>query len=451
MTTANSPQLASPPLARRFGAVTATLLVVASMIGTGVFTTTGLLLAELKSPLAVLLAWSLGGIISLCGALSYAELATSIASNGGEYRLLSDTFHPAVGFVAGWICLVVGFSAPIAASAMAFGMYLHGLTPSIPPVTAGVTLIVSLSILHAARVTAGGRVQSAFTLTTVILILLFIVGTAWHLRGQRLEPFEWPSAAMLASPSFAVSVIFVYYAYTGWNAAVYVSGEVHEPSRNLPLALGLGTTIVALLYLCLNLAFLLGTPSTLLSGIVDVGNVAAMNMFGSRASRAISLLIALALASSVSALVVVGPRVYEAMGRDYRALALLRMRPGGGGPYASIALQGVVATVLLVTLSFDALLLYVGITLSASAALTVSAVFVRRRRHGAPLYRAWGYPITPLLFLLFVLWMIARSIMQRPVIALLAILTVTLGLALYLLVKRRGYCPNYSDSKGPGL
>ncbi len=252
------------------------------------------------------------------------NLPRPLLETGGEYRLLSDTFHPAVGFVAGWICLVVGFSAPIAASAMAFGTYLHRLMPNISPVTAGVALVVSLSTLHAVRVTAGGRLQSAFTLTTVILICLFIVGSAWHLRGQRLAGFEWPSAAKLASPNFAVSVIFFYYAYTGWNAAVYLSGEVREPSRN---------------------------------------------------------------------------------------------RPDGGGPYASIALQGLLATVMLVTLSFDVLLLYVGVTLSASAALTVSAVFVRRRRYGAPRYRAWGHPITPLPFLSFVLWMIVRSVMQRPVIA----------------------------------
>ncbi len=440
----------SPTVPRRLGVVTATLVVVANMIGTGVFTTTGLILAEMGSPCAVLLAWLLGGVIALCGALAYAELAASIARNGGEYRMLSDTFHPAVGFTAGWVCLVVGFSAPIAASSMAFGRYVHALVPGVSPILAGIVLVVLLSTVHAARVSTGAWLQNVFTLATILLILVFILGTAWLLRGHQPRRLTLPDRELLLSPSFAVGLIFVTFAYSGWNAAAYLSGEIRNPSRNLPLALGLGTGLVTLLYLGLNAAFLLGTPLQQLAGTVEVGHLAAVSIFGQDAGRAISALIALALVSSVSAMMIVGPRVYEAMGQDFFALRFLRLRTDGGGPLLSIAFQALFAVFMLVTFSFDALLMYIGFALSASAALTVTAVFVRRRRDPGRTrpYHMWGYPVTPALFLLFAGWMIVRSVSQRPLAALLGAITIAIGLLVYVAVKRVGLSHRPERIKG---
>ncbi len=440
---------ASHPLPRRLGLFTATLVVVASMIGTGVFTTTGLLLGEIGSPGTVLFAWLVGGIIALFGALAYGELAACIARNGGEYRFLSDIYHPAVGFVAGWVSLVVGFSAPIAASALAFGKYLHALVPAISPTASGVVLIIVLSFLHTGRVTAGAWIQNGFAAAKLLLILGFVVGAAWVMPASTPGHLSISGAEMTA-PGFAVGLIFISFAYSGWNGAAYLSGEIRRPSRNLPIALGLGTGVVIVLYVALNAVFLLGTPPQQLAGTVEVGHVAAVSIFGEGAGTLLSSLIALALVSSVSAMIMVGPRVYEAMGEDYVALRFLRLRPGGGGPVASIALQSLFAVVMLLTLSFDSLLMYIGFTLSASAALTVVGVFVHRRRHASAEtgYRTWGYPVTPAAFVLFACWMIAYSLSQRPTEALLGGATIAVGLLMYLWVRRRGSTPHPEKSKG---
>ena len=437
------------PLPRRLGVFTATLVVVASMIGTGVFTTTGLLLGEMGSSGTVLFAWLVGGVIALCGALAYGELSACITRNGGEYRFLSEIYHPAVGFVAGWVSLVVGFSAPIAASALAFGKYLHALVPAISPTASGVVLIIVLSVLHTGRVTAGAWIQNGFAAAKLLLILGFVVGAAWVLPDSPPGHLSL-SGAEMTTPGFAVGLIFISFAYSGWNGAAYLSGEILRPSRNLPIALGIGTGVVIVLYVALNAVFLLGTPQQQLAGTVEAGHVAALSIFGEGAGTVLSSLIALALISSVSAMIMVGPRVYEAMGEDYIALRFLRLRPGGGGPVASIALQSILAVVLMLTLSFDSLLMYIGFTLSASAALTVAGVFVHRRRRAfaETHYRTWGYPVTPAVFVLFACWMIVHSLSQRPAEALLGGATIAAGLLMYLWVRRRGSTSSPEDSKG---
>ncbi|MBI5485704.1 MAG: amino acid permease [Deltaproteobacteria bacterium] len=421
---------------RRLGLATATLVVVANMVGTGVFCTSGLLLDSLATPGAVLLVWLVGGLVALCGALCYGELATISSRNGGEYRFLSDAFHPAVGFVAGWLSLVVGFAAPIAASGLAFGTYLHAAAPAVPSVAAGAALVLLASVAHAAGVVTGARLQNAVTVLNVAFIVAFTAAAAWVLPAGRLERLA-PSGDAVTGSGFAVGLILVSYAYSGWNGAAYLAGEIREPVRTLPRALALGTGIVTLLYLALNAVFLLGPAPGELRGVVEVGHRAAADIFGPGAGRVVSALIACVLVSSVGSLAMVGPRVYEAMGEDYPALRFLRLRGEGGGPWASIALQGALALALLLTSSFGALLLYVGILLSAMAALTVAALFVLRRRGAGAAggYRTWGYPLTPAVFLLFSAWAIAHSLVDRPVVAALAAATIASGLLLYRLVR----------------
>ena len=429
------------PIERRIGPVTATLAVVANMVGAGVFTTTGFLVRDIGSSPAILIGWVLGGLIALCGALSYGELVASIAENGGEYRLLSRLFHPAIGVIAGLVSLVAGFSAPIAASALAFGSYLHAVLPEAPPMIAAVVLIVAVGVVHSIGVQTGGLFQNAFTIAKVGLIIVFIVGGFAAMDVSRLNS-KGPvplSESLLSSP-FAIGLIFIAFAYSGWNAAAYVAGEVRQPARNLPRALVVGTLIVMLLYLGLNAVFLGSAPAAELAGKVEVGHVAATHLFGSRAGALLSALIALALVSSVSAMTMVGARVYEAMGRDFSVLAILRRKRAHGGPTRSIALQAGMAILMVVTASFESLLTYIGFTLSLSAALTVSGVFVLRRRHPRrerP-YAAWGHPVTPLLFILFAGWMIVHALIAQPVQALAGLATLAVGLLLYAIMRRFG-------------
>lgn len=433
----SDPQAALPLVPRRLGLGSATAAVVASMIGTGVFSTSGILVGEFGSPGIVLVAWALGGVFALCGALAYAELAACLPSNGGEYRFLSATIHPAVGFVSGWVSLVVGFSAPIAASALAFGSYLHAIVPALPPTASGIALVLLLSGVHSVRVAAGASIQNGLTLAQVLLIVGFVVGAIAVLPALPADRLAFSPREAL-SPRFAVGLILVSFAYGGWNGAAYLAGEVRNPSRNLPLALGLGTAVVMCLYLALNAVFLLGTTPTQIAGVVEVGHVAAVTIFGPDAGSVLSSLIALALVSSVSAMTMVGPRVYEAVGRDYPALRLLGLRKRSGGPIVSIALQAGLAITMLLTFSFGTLLSYIGFTLSISSALTVIGLYVNRRREPtrARPYRVWGYPVTPAMFVLFVGWMIVHSLWERPVLALLGAGTAGVGLLLYAAVSR---------------
>jgi APA family basic amino acid/polyamine antiporter len=442
---------AAPP--RALGMPTAVFLIVASMIGAGVFTTTGFLVRDLVSTSAVLAAWGLGGLTAICGALAYAELAAALPHNGGEYTLLSRIYHPAVGFVAGWISLVVGFSAPMAAAALAFGEYTERLLPGADPTAAGLTAILALALLHGLRVRLGGLVQNLVTAATVLLILAFIVGGLARGDLSRLTPLGDPStAAAITSPAFAVGLVFVSFAYSGWNAAAYIAGEIHDPSRSIPRALLLGTAIVAALYLGLNLVFVIAAPASELAGVVEVGYVAAEHLFGDRLlTAAMTGLVALGLLTTVSALMMAGPRVYEALGADYPRFGRLARRLVEGdsdgdtttndarGPIPAIALQVLLAAAMVLTATFGDLLTYMGMTLALSSGLTVAGVFVLRRREPdlpRP-YRTWGHPLTTLIALALMAWMIVFTIGERPIAALVAGATIVAGLGVYFLVRPR--------------
>jgi APA family basic amino acid/polyamine antiporter len=425
---------------RRVGGTTATMLVVASMLGTGIFTTTGFLVADLGSPLAVLAAWTLGGVLALCGALSYGELAAALPRNGGEYQLLSRVYHPAVGFAAGLVSLVVGFSAPLAASALAFGRYLAAAVPGVPPTAAGAALVVLAALPHATHVRLGGRVQVAVTATALGLVACFVVAGALRGETRWLVGEELRSLSVAGTPAFAVALVYVSFAYSGWNGAVYLAGEVREPGRTVPRALLLGTAAVTTLYLALNAVFLAAAPPAELAGVVEIGHVAAVKLLGPSAGRGLSVLIALVLAGSVSAMLMEGPRVYERMGLDYPALAVLARRTRHGGPAVAVAFQAGLALVMMLTATFGGLLLYVGFTLSLVTGLTVAGVFVLRVREPtlARPVRAWGYPATPLLFVALSAWMVAHALARNPASSWAGVATALAGFGLHRLLGRRG-------------
>ena len=424
---------------RRIKGRTATFLVVASMIGTGVFTTSGLLLEDLRSTPAVLLAWGVGGLLAMTGALSYAELVAAMPSNGGEYHLLTRAYHPAVGFVSGVVSFVVGFSAPIASSALAFGIYLHAVWPEVPEVPAALGLVVAMCALHAFRVSLGSRSQDALTIFKLVLVVGFVAVGALGIDPARLAHAERELLDASLSPAFAVALIFVTFSYSGWNAATYVAGELERPERTLPIALIAGTGVVTLLYLAANVVFLAAAPPEALAGEVEVGHVAAVALLGERAGKALSLIIALGLVSTVGALIMTGTRVLDAMGSDHGPLAWMARRASGGGPVVAVGLQGGVAAFMVVTASFEALLGYIGFTLSIFAALTVLGVVVMRVRQPdlARPYRTWGYPVTPLVFVALMGWMIVWSTSEQIDVAVAGVGTIGGGMLLYSIARRR--------------
>lgn len=405
------------------GLTGATAIVVANMVGTGVFTTTGLMALELD-PGAILLAWIVGGLLGFCGAVVYAELGAMLPEVGGEYVYLRESFHPVVGFLSGWVSLFVGFSAPIAAAALAFGRYLNAVVP-VPTTLAALVLIGLLTAQHVFDVRLGARVQTGFTILKVLLIVAFLVGATvgGRFAGPAIEPGEmFDVTSAFAAPAFWISLVYVSFSYSGWNAAGYVAGEVERPRRNLPLALLIGTTLVTVLYVALNLVFLRATPSAELAGTVEVGTLAAGHLFGAEAARWLSLLIAVTLVSTISAMIMAGPRVYAAMAADGLFMRALAWRNRRGAPAYGVLGQGVVSMLFALFVPFDALLEYAGFMLSLSAALTVIGAFVLRRRRPdieRP-YRALGWPLTPALFVLLSLWMAVHLVRGRPQETLLA-------------------------------
>ncbi|MEM6786614.1 MAG: amino acid permease [Myxococcota bacterium] len=425
------PSAPGPPPRLGLGATLS--LVVASMVGTGVFTTTGLLVDDIPSAPGLLLCWAVAGLASLAGALCYAELGTAMPQSGGEYRFLSVLVHPALGFLSAFVSLVVGFAAPLAALALAFGSYLAAVVPDVPASVSAPVLVVGASALNAWRVSAGARVHAGLTVLKVGAII-GLIGAGMALgdpagldRGDSLSD-------VVATPGFALGLVYVSFSYTGWNAAAYVTGEVRDPARTLPRALVAGTALTTVIYVALNAAFLMATPLDTLRGREDVGHVAATALFGTMGGKLMSLIIAVGLVSTVGALVVTGPRVYEAVGRSYPALRLLARRRGReGGPAHAIALQASLALVFMAGASLRELLGYIGFTLSVFSALTVGSLFVLRRQGTVAPFRTWGYPFTPLVFLALMGWMVGSAVWVTPWVLAGAAATCVVGLVLHRL------------------
>ena len=414
---------------RSLGLTSATALVVANMIGAGVFTTSGLLLADLGSPLYVLLAWAAGGLQAALGALCYGALARRIPESGGEYRFLSRALHPAAGYVAGWLSLLVGFSAPLAAAAFAFGTYARPWLGGLSPAAAGSVLIGAFAAVHAYEVRRGAQVQNGAVLLKVALIAAFVVFAFAAGEAQPPEPRRpFPLAA------FGVSLIWISFSYSGWNAAVYVAGEIRDPERTVPRALILGTALVTVLYLALNAAFVLAAPAAELAGRLEVGRIAARAVGGAVLEEAVAGLIAIVLVSSVSSLVMAGPRVYAQMAADGylpRQLAV-----ASGPPRAAIAVQAGLALFFLWSATFETLLTWIGFTLSLSTGAAVVALIVLKTREGENV-AVPGWPVVPWLFLAGVAAMTAFTVAQRPLESLVGLATVAAGLAAWRIQARK--------------
>jgi basic amino acid/polyamine antiporter, APA family len=413
---------------------TAALMVIANMIGTGVFTTLGFQAEAVPDGAALLLLWALGGLVALCGALSYAELAAALPRSGGEYHFLSRIYHPALGQLAGWVSVTVGFSAPIALAAMGLGRYLATVVPWDPMLVALGT-VLGMTALHAFDLRLGRGFQVWATLIKIAVILVFcavgltVEPAAGHLA---LTPTEGTLDLVLGAP-FALALIYVSYAYSGWNAAAYVVDEVQQPQRTVPRALIHGTLLVTLLYLLLNLTFLRTTEGSALPGTVEVGALAAGHILGPRGGAWLSLALSLLLASTISAMVLAGPRVLQAMGEDIPSLRPLAARNRRGAPTRAVFLQQGLAVALILTDSFETVLTFAGFTLSLFALLTVAGL-IRLRRREPDLERPFRvplYPLTPLVFVTVSGLSLGVVAWERP-LAMTAVLVLAGALGLFL-------------------
>lgn len=430
---------ATPSTPRSLGFAAAIATVVANIIGTGVFVTLGLQVKQTTDGFALLALWAIGGLVAMAGALSYGELAATIRGSGGEYRFLGRIYHPALGTVAGWVSIAVGFAASVALAAMALGKYAGPLL-GVPARPLGIAVIVAVTGIHLLAPQTGGRVQVAVTTLKVLLIVAFIV--AGLVVGPTTSLSFAPTGESLhqiASAPFAISLVIVSYAYSGFNAAAYFQAEVRDAERMVPRALVLGTLLVMVLYLGLNWIFLRTTPIAALYGQPEVGAIAAERIFGTDGGRLMSGLVALLLVSTVSAMTLAGPRVIEVMAEDLPPLRPLAERTATGAPSRAVLLQGALALAFVLTESFEGVLTYAGFTLTLFALLAVVGVIVLRRREPdlpRP-WTTWGYPWTPLFFTAFSLWTVIVVIRDRPMEAVGGAVTLGVGALLTWLVGER--------------
>jgi APA family basic amino acid/polyamine antiporter len=420
--------------------IVATAIVVADMVGVGVFTSLGFQLKDIPSGFSILLLWTTGGIVALCGALSYSELGAMFPRSSGEYNFLSRAFHPSLGFLAGWVSATVGFAAPVALAAMAFGEYGKSLLPNGSPLALALAVVWLVSLVQLSGIRHSGIFQLISTILKVVLILAFLA--AGFAIGTP-QPISFaPSSsdfAHVTSGSFAIGLVFVMYSFSGWNAATYIIGEMRLPQRNLPRALLAGTLIVLMLYVALNAVFLHTTPINKLSGQLDVARVAGSYIFGDIGGRIVGAMICLGLVSSISAMMWIGPRVMMSMGEDISALRIFARKSPQGAPAYAILFQLAVANLMLFTRSFEAVLDFIQFALLFCSFFTVLGVIKLRitqpdlRRP----YRAWGYPLTSLVFLLATAFMMYHLVTERPLQSFLGTLIMLSGLLIYAGFRKR--------------
>jgi basic amino acid/polyamine antiporter, APA family len=435
-----APLAGLPPIRLTVSMLTATAIVVADMVGVGVFTSLGFQVQGIPSGFSLLLLWVVGGAVALCGVFSYGELAAMFPRSSGEYNFLRRAYHPALGFLAGWLSATVGFAAPVALAAMAFGQYGKAILPGVPPLALGLCVIWIVSLVGLRGIHYSSAFQMAWTVLKVALILAFLVG-GFALGTPQPISFA-PSAAdasHVISASFAISLVFVMYSYSGWNAATYIAGEMHDPQRSLPRSLLVGTAIVIVLYVALNGLFLYTTPINQLAGQLDIAVIAGKHIFGDFGGRIVGALICIGLVSSISAMMWIGPRVTMTMGEDIPMLRMFARRSRTGVPTTAILFQAVVATVMLLTQSFEAVLDFIQFSLLACSFLAVLGVIkLRITRPELPRpYRAWGYPVTPVIFLSVTAFMMYYLVTQRPVQSFIGVLMMASGLAVYYLSRSR--------------
>jgi basic amino acid/polyamine antiporter, APA family len=435
---------------RQLGLGITAAIVIANMIGTGVFTTTGFSAHDLHDPKTILLAWVIGGIVALCGAACYAELGTLMPKAGGEYVYLREAYHPVLGFMSGWVSMTAGFSAAIAGAAISFATYLAklggdlGYEVTLGPKYIACALIIAITGMHSFDTKLGGRVQEVFTFLKVLLIVGFI-GAGLASGNGNWNNFATQSGGFsnIATTPFALTLMYVSFSYSGWNAAAYIAGEVEKPERTLPRALLLGTGVVTVLYVLLNVIYFYAVPSDVLAGpkdsfapVIEVGNAAAVVLFGTKGGNLITSLIAVALVSAVSAMIMAGPRVYAAMASDHALPPQLAWYSKRGVPTVAVAAQGVLGIAFVMVGNLGELIRFAGFTLAVFAALTVGALFILRSRGLRGAYKTFGYPVTPIIFIAVSAWIAYAQIKQNPKESLVvAGVLVVGGLAYMLLVK----------------
>ena len=421
------------------GLPTLVALVVGNMLGAGVFTTSGFAMSDLGSPSAVLLAWLVGGLLALCGAISYGSLAKLMPVSGGEYYFMSRGVQPLVGFIAGWISLWAGCTGAIAVAAITFEAYL--LPPSLrhllPENVVATLAILVAALAHGLRAGPGLVLQNlavAIKLVFIVAFVLFVVVSGSVFEWDGVRHWRTAPAADFSLDAFAVTLLWVSYSYSGFNASIYVASEVRDPLRDVPRSMVLATLLSMVLYLALNAIFVFAPAPQDIAGQKDVAAIAAATLAGDGLANTMRAIIAVALFTSISAMIMVGPRVYARMADDGLMPRFLRF--GDEVPAGAIAAQAALAIALVWLTGLRELLSYLGFTLGLSTALAVASLFVSVRRQAYDTRQLTGYPWIPLLFVAATLFFAGLAALNNPWEMLAAALTILSAVLIYLLFGR---------------
>ena len=417
----------------------ATSVIIANMIGTGVFTSIGFQLMDIQSTFLLVLLWTVGGIAALCGAATYAELGSALPRSGGEYNFLGRIYHPLAGFISGWISTVIGFAAPIAAVALAFSDYSTAIIFGSQPIwikkIIACLLVLIITLIHVKNKNISGKFQIGFTSIKVFLIIGFCL-CAFTITPEP-QPISFlpqkDDFKILTSTAFGISLIYVSYAYTGWNAAVYITSELERPQKELPKILLIGTATVMVLYLLLNIAFLYSSPIADLEGKTEIGYIAAVNIFGSNGAVIVGLMLSLLLISTVSAMIIAGPRALQAIGEDFNSLSFLSKVNKSDIPENAIYFQSIISLIYIFTSSFEKIIIFAGMILALNSFLAILGVFVLRRKEPDLIrpYKTFGYPFVPAFYLIITFIMIAMAAANAPLSALGSITIIIVGVIFY--------------------
>jgi APA family basic amino acid/polyamine antiporter len=452
--------MAQQELKRQIGLFDAVMLIAGDMIGTGIFISTGAIAAQVPSPGGILLVWIFGGLLALAGALSCAELSASMPYAGGDYNYIREAYGRLMGFLSGWSSFLVTFSGAIAFLAVIFNEYMSFFFPvlgskealfsaGLPLISINITngtlfsivVVLLVSALHCIGVRQGTVTQNILTVIKIgslvgIILLGALIGKGDTAHFSPL--FEWNKIAR--SSVFASAFIPAIFAYSGWNAVIYMAGEVKDPDRNLPKALLMANLIVIVLYLAINVVFIYGVAVTDMKGVARISEVATTALFGYPTSAWITALITVSILGALNVVTMLGPRIYYAMARDgvfFRRLA--RVHPKFGTPSSAIILQAVWSCLLILTNTWGTLFTYVSVIITLFSAFTIGAVIVLRWKKPElrrP-YKLWGYPIVPILFISAHLWIVWGSVIEKPWESLLGLFIVCLGIPAYLIWRNR--------------
>lgn len=425
----------------KIGLFSASGLVVANMIGAGIFTMSGLLMKGLGNPVLLMMLWILGGLFALCGALAYSDLGRAMPQAGGEYVFLSRLYHPLPGFLSGWVSFIVGFSAPIAASAIGFSEYLRRAVPglAVSGEILAISVIIAFTLVHLRGIQFGAIIQNVLTLVKIGIILTFVLAGLFLGRGDpghfsHGDPVAWNYSGL---KTMGLSLMWIMFAYSGWNASTYIGSEIKNPGRNIPRSLLLGTCIVLILYLLLNFIYVYAIPPVDMKGVISIGGLAMKNMFGPAMDIAFSLMIAFALFSSLSAFIILGPRVYYAMAADgYFFRFVAKLHPRFHVPSAAIILQAFLAILMVISGTFDQILTYMGFSLSFFPIMAVAGVYrLRKTQRGQAGLRR--FPVYLPVYLAFSISMLILSYLERPVESSIALLTILSGIPVFYYFRSR--------------